>query len=178
MGDFLRTSFKAGLLIFGAHWLLQKMNENSDSEDVVNMLKQMVASGSESEFPTSGEMEKEFEMLMLQDNGRSPYEMMENNPAILPPDSNAPLSMRAAAEHLSPLADSIQRIYPSNQLPTNYEKMNFIGRKTNIQPYTSNKIRRLQQQRARFQAQFSDQYAAAGPIRGNDPMDSPYLTFQ
>ena len=189
MADFIKTSIKAGLLIFGTSWLFQKMKESSETDEIMNMLSKM-ANGENAQMEAeeknngdmgmnSSEMEKELEMLMLQDGGISAFQITENNPSVLPKNDNAPLSMRAAAEHLSPLADSINKVYASNNMPTNFEKINFAGRKTNVYPYTSNKIRRLQQHRARFQAQHADQYNSMGPIRGADPIgDSMYMPFQ
>lgn len=190
MGDFLRTSVKAGIIIFGTHYLLQRMKA-SESEEIMQMLQKMANGNGGGMMPgntpnpgmgiggmSSGEMEKEMEMLMMQDGGMSAYSITENNPDVLPPSANYPLTVGASAEHLSPLADSIQRIYPSNQKPTNYERINFAGRKTNVYPYTSNKLRRLKQHRARFHAQYADQYASMGPIRGADPFDSGYMPFQ
>ena len=182
MSDFIQTSIRAGLLIFGTQWLLQKMKNNSDSDDIMNTLKQMSNGNDTMQNDgdmgmSSGELEKEMEMLMLQDGGMSAYNITENNPNVLSPNANSPLTVGAAAEHLSPLADSVEKIYPSNQKQTNFEKMNFAGRKTNVYPYTSNKIRQLQQSRARFQAQHADQYASMGPIRGVDTYDSPYMPF-
>ena len=126
------------------------------------------------------EMEKELEMLLLQQGGiggPGAFSVTENNPRVMPDQENHPLTAMAAAEHHSPLADSIAEIYPADKMPTNYEKMNFVGRKTNVYPYTSNKLRQLKQHRARFQAHHADQYASMGPIRGVDPFDSTYSPF-
>lgn len=156
----LMPAIRIGVIIFGLNYVIQKIHRHHEAEEAKHIIRKL--SEPESESMYSGEQEKQLEMMLMQGNDNDVWPLSEGT-ANPPP--------WGAAESQNPLTDSFNEIYGANFKPTNYVNFDFIGRKSNVQPITSNKLRQLRQANDRFKQVNGNMYNSKTYIRGWDNVE-------